>query len=112
MRAVAILLLVEMSLTSAASPAPSSAEMVLNSAARAMGRFEPGATMDLRGSITAEGLTGQYHEAVRARDGAFVSHSHYKLFDEGDGYNGTLHWRQDRSGASHSLNGTFSRAEG
>src|SRR5206468_1944248 len=65
----------------------------------------------IRGSIDAEGRTGDYREVVRMRDGAFVSHAQYSLFGEGDGYDGRVRWKQDRSATSHSLNAPFSRAD-
>ena len=65
----------------------------------------------MRGSIDAEGRTGDYREAVRTRDGAFVAHAQYVLFGEGDGYDGRTRWKQDRSAASHALNAPFSKAD-
>jgi len=111
MRVACALLLVELSLTSAATAAPRTGQSVLRAAARAMGRFEPGVTMDLRGSIEAEGRNGVYRETVRVRDGAFVDRAQYQLFAESDGYDGRVRWRQDRSAASHALNAPFSRAD-
>jgi len=111
MRVACGLLFVELLLASAAPAAPPNAQSVLRAAARVMGRFEPGATIELRGSIDAEGRTGDFREAVRMRDGAFVSHAQYSLFGEGEGYDGRLRWKQDRSAASHALNAPFSKAD-
>src|SRR4051812_30048813 len=110
MRVAMALALVEMLLASAAPAAPTT-QSVLSAAARAMGRFDPSSTMELHGSIDAEGRTGDYREAVRMRDGAFVSHAQYALFGEGDGYDGRVRWKQDRSAASHALNAPFSKAD-
>jgi len=76
MRVAGGLLLVEMLLTSAAPAEPATprgAQSVLSAAARAMGRFDPAATIETHGSIDAEGRTGDYREAVRIRDGAFAT---------------------------------------
>jgi len=94
-----------------ASPPPSETRQILASAAREMGRFAPGAVIELQGSITAEGRTGDYRERVRSSDGAFMSRARYASFSEADGFNGHLRWKQDRSGASHPLNAPFSRAD-
>jgi len=111
MRVAYGLLLVEILLASAAPAAPPRAQSVLSAASRAMGRFDPSSTMELRGSIDAEGRTGDYREAIRMLDGACVSHAQYRLFGEGDGYDGRVRWKQDRSAASHTLNAPFSKAD-
>src|SRR4051812_26157478 len=111
MRVAMALALVEMLLASAAPAASPGAQSVLSAAGRAMGRFDPRATMEMRGSIDAEGRTGDYREAVRMRDGAFASHAQYASFGEGDGYDGRVRWKQDRSAASHALNAPFSKAD-
>jgi hypothetical protein len=111
MRVGGTLLLVELLLASAAPAAPPGAQSVLNAAARATGRFDASSTIEMRGSIDAEGRTGDYREAVRMRDGAFVSHAQYSLFGEGDGYDGRTRWKQDRSAASHALDAPFSKAD-
>ena len=111
MRVAMALVLVEILLVSAA-PAPASrARSVLTAAARAMGRFDPNATMELTGRIDAEGRTGDYREVVRMRDGAYTTHAQYSLFGEGDGYDGRIHWKQDRSAATHNLNAPFTVAD-
>src|SRR4051794_6687412 len=102
MRVGGALLLIETLLVSAAPAPPPVAPKVLSAAARAMGRFDPSATVEMRGSILAEGRTGDYRETVRMRDGAFVSRAKYRQFGEGDGYDGRVRWKQDRSAASHS----------
>lgn len=91
---------------SAATP-----QSVLNAAARAMGRFDAGAIVEVRGTVEAEGRTGDFREAIRVRDGAFVSRAVYKAFSEADGFDGRVRWKQDRSGASHPLNAPFSKAD-
>jgi len=111
MRIACALLLVELLLASAAPAAPSRGQSVLSAASRAMGRFPAGATVEARGTIEAEGRTGDFSETVRMRDGAFVSHAQYSLFGEGDGYDGRVRWKQDRSAASHALNAPFSKAD-
>ena len=114
MRVAGGLLLVEMLLTSAAPAEPATprgAQSVLSAAARAMGRFDPAATIETHGSIDAEGRTGDYREAVRIRDGAFATGADYSQFSDREGYDGRVRWRQDRSGASHALNAPFSRAD-
>lgn len=84
---------------------------VLDAAAQAMGRFDPKFVIEMRGSVEAEGRIGDYQEAVRARDGAFVSRSRYKLFGEANGFDGRIRWKQDRSAATHHLNAPFSTAD-
>jgi hypothetical protein len=111
MRVGVALPLVELLLASAAPAAPPKARTVLSTAARAMGRYDPNLTMELRGSIDAEGRTGEYRETVRMRDGAFVSQTRYNLFSEGEGYDGHIRWKQDRSAATHALNAPFTKAE-
>jgi hypothetical protein len=87
------------------------APAVLRAAAKAMGRFPNTSLIEASGSIEAEGRTGQYREIVRIRDGAFLFHTQYKLFGEGEGYDGEARWKQDRSGAAHYLNAPFTRRE-
>lgn len=99
------------------APAPSTAAeapnslVVLRDAARAMGRLPLDETLDGRGSITAEGRTGEYRESVRSRDGAYRMQERYSLLGEAEGYDGHVHWKQDRSGASHELNAPFTKAD-
>src|SRR5437763_11924622 len=76
-----------------------------------MGRFERRSIIEMRGSTVAEGRTGDYRESVRMKDGAVVSRSRFDLFGEVDGFDGRLAWHQDRSGASHTQNAPFTRAD-
>ena len=111
MRVGATLLLVELLVSSTGQAKSSDGQSVLRSAARAMGRFNPGTTVELRGSINAEGRSGDYHEVVRMRDGAYVVRAKYKLFSEGDGFDGRVRWKLDRSEATHRLQAPFTKAE-
>lgn len=114
MRIGIILLLVELlawAPAAAASGAPSRAQSVLNAAARAMGRLESSVTIEARGSIDAEGRTGEYREVVRMSDGAFVTSSQFSLFGEADGYDGRRRWKLDRSAATHGLNAPYTVAD-
>jgi len=110
MRVAAALLLIELSLVSAAPHPSRSAHSVLNAAARAMGPIG-GGTMEARGQIQAEGRNGDYRERVRATDGAYVTRFTYSLFGEADGFDGRTHWKQDRSAATHVLNAPYTVAD-
>jgi hypothetical protein len=110
MRVALALVLVEISLASPVPAAPIRAQPVLDAAARAMGRFDSPA-VQLHGVIEAEGRTGDFREAVRTRDGAYVTQAQYKMFGDAEGYNGRVRWKQDRSAASHELNAPFTKAD-
>ena len=110
LRAALCLMLLVPASVNATTGAHSRAAAVLAAAARAMGRLEPGA-LEAEGTIEAEGRSGHYSEAVRTRDGAFATRSAYSLFAEGEGYDGRIRWKLDRSGASHALNAPFMAAD-
>jgi hypothetical protein len=109
-RVATALLLVEL-MAGTSETAGSPALRVLAAANRAMGRLPSNASYELRGSIDAEGRTGNYREAVRMRDGAFAARSQFKLFGEADGYDGRRAWHQDRSAASHMQDAPFTHAD-
>src|SRR3954452_8540196 len=111
MRVGAALLLIELLLgTATATAAPPPAQQVLNAAAKAMGRLEPGTT-EAHGQVEAEGRTGDYRELIRSRDGLYVTRFTYQRFGEADGYDGHVRWKQDRSAAPHVLNAPYTIAD-
>jgi hypothetical protein len=110
MRVGARLLLVELLLACSACGAAPNAQSTLAAARRAMGAYDAGATTQAVGHVEAEGRTGDFRETVRNRDGAYVTSMRYKMFGEADGFDGRIHWKQDRSAASHVLNAPFTVA--
>jgi Aspartyl protease len=89
-----------------------SAEEVLGKARVAMAAHGLGHAHILlsEGTESTTGLIGTDTRADDLDSGRFADHTAFKLFAEGEVYDGTTHWRQDRSGGVHALNGEFSIA--
>jgi hypothetical protein len=107
MRVAAAGVLIEFLLVSSAHAARPDA---LDAANRAMGHFEANRNIEAIGKIEAEGRTGDHTEVIRSRDGAFATRDRFALFTVAEGYDGRTHWREDRSGATHLLNASYTVA--
>ena len=68
------------------------------------------ATIRLRGTTEAGGLSGNFAMKLDASSGRFVTKRGYKLYVEAEGFDGKLDWAQDRSGASHFLDSGAAQA--
>jgi hypothetical protein len=84
---------------------------MLRSAARAMGRLDPGRTLIAAGRIEAEGRTGKWLQVIDLSNGRFLERSVYSVFSVADGFDGRRRWVQDPSGGHHILNASFTRAD-
>jgi hypothetical protein len=107
----ATILLLSMTASAQAARAQVSGEDILRAAAHAMGRFDARGSLVSRGTVQAEGRTGNWTQTLSLTDGRFVERSSYSLFAIADGFDGTRRWHQDRSGAHHFLNAPFTRAD-
>jgi hypothetical protein len=61
------------------------------------------ATISLRGTTEAGGLSGTFAMKLDAPSGRYAAERSYDLYTEAEGFDGKLDWAQDRSGASHFL---------
>lgn len=84
---------------------------VLHAARQAMGRLNSSEFLVSRGTVEAEGRTGNWSRTVSLADGRFVERSSFSLFTIADGFDGRRRWHQDRSEAHHFLNAPFTRAD-
>jgi hypothetical protein len=66
-----------------------------------------GHLLRLEGSVSEGGLSGRYELILDQATGRFVEHLVYPVFTMGSGYDGSVGWVEDVSGASHYLNAEF-----
>lgn len=107
MRVVAAGGLIGMLFASVAHPPQPNARRVLSAAAGAMGRLNGAGNVEAVGTIESEGRTGSHDEVIKPRDGAFATRERFAMFTEAEAYDGRMHWREDRSGATHLLNAPY-----
>lgn len=73
------------------------------------GRWDSHLVLRLRGTVSEGGLSGRMDLVLDPQTGRHAEHFHYGIFSTGSGYDGSLSWLQDKSGASHALNADFAR---
>jgi hypothetical protein len=61
------------------------------------------ATIGLRGTTDAGGLSGTFAMKLDAPSGRYAAERSYDLYTEAEGFDGKQDWARDRSGASHFL---------
>jgi hypothetical protein len=61
------------------------------------------------GTVSEGGLAGRFELTLEPATGRFVEYIQYPVFETGRGYDGSLEWSKDVSGASHRLNAEFAR---
>jgi hypothetical protein len=66
-----------------------------------------GRLLRLQGSVSEGGLSGRYELLLDQATGRFVEQLTYPVFTMGSGYDGSIGWLEDVSGASHYLNAEF-----
>jgi hypothetical protein len=88
-----------------------SAEDILALARQASGAEALGGIAVLRGAgrEASGGLEGRWSSAQDLRDGRFAYASDFGVFRTRDVFDGSVRWRQDRSGGVHPLDAPFSR---
>jgi aspartyl protease len=110
MRVAAACALIELLIASTAHAAQPNARRVLGQARHEMGRITGSGNLEAIGRIEAEGRTGDHDEVVRPSNGAFAIRNRFTPFTEAEAYDGRIHWKEDRSGATHLLNAPFTVA--
>lgn len=101
---------------SAAAASPKStaagAARVLASAREAYGDTDWGhlGVLVATGSEQSSGLGGRWRLALDTSTGRMHETANYGVYQVGETWDGTHHWRQDHSGGVHALNSAFARA--
>jgi predicted aspartyl protease len=68
------------------------------------------AVLQAEGQVHSSGLSGPWTRVDDLKTGRWATHEDFGAFRFAEGHDGRRHWRQDPSGAVHSLNAAFSRA--